>query len=936
MSATVVHLRRGQFRLAEGIVLMRGRKRLRRAVQIVRRLGIALALTGILELAKSEAGGQPVASSSAPETAHWSLQPLHKTEPPKTENRQWPRTALDQFVLAQLEARRMRPNPPADRRTLLRRINFDLIGLPPTLEEQRAFLADNSAKALENVVDRLLASPRYGERWARHWMDVVHFAETHGNDQDRIRTNAWPYRDYLIRSLNEDKPYARFVQEQLAGDVLFAQEPQATIALGFLAAGPWDESSLRDIREDTLDRQIARYLDRDDMVATVMSTFASATAHCARCHDHKFDPISQEDYYSLQAVFAGIDRAERAFDPDPAVHASRQALLKKRRALEAQQAGVMASLLEPAMQSEVAAWERALATNVVSWTVLEPMTFVSSNGTTLTRQADGSILAGGVRPEKDVYAISAQPDLKGITAMRLEVLTDDSLPQKGPGRQDNGNLHLSELKILTSPGAGSEPKELGLQHPTADFNQQGWTIEHAIDRKEKTAWGIHPEVGKPHHAVFELKEDYHGGEGVTWTFILEQNHGGGHLIGRLRLSVTTASRPVRVGSLPGKIADLLAVPARERTSAQKQELASYHVRNQIEAKLAALPKPQLVYAGASDFAPDGGLVPAKAPRPIHVLRRGDINKPGDEASPGALSAIRTREARFALSNPGDEGSRRAALAEWIVDPKNPLTWRSIVNRVWHYHFGRGIVDTPNDFGKMGGLPSHPELLDWLAGWFLEQGGSFKRLHKLILMSAAYQQSAMDNPAFARLDFDNRSLWRMNRSRLDAESVRDAILQLTDQLDPTMGGPSVKQFSLSPGIHVTPVVDYAKFDVDSRDNRRRSIYRFLFRTLPDPFMDSLDCPEASQLAPVRGASVTALQALSMLNNHFVVRQSERFAERVAAAEKNLPSQIRLAYELALGRPPSKDESKDVIEYAKKHGMANLCRLLLNSNEFMFVN
>jgi hypothetical protein len=899
---------------------------------------ITLALIAILELAKGPTTGQSATATPtpAPEKPHWSLQPLRQIAPPKTRDRKWPRTAIDQFILAQLEARRMTPNPPADRRTLLRRINFDLVGLPPTPEEQRRFLADQSPKALENVVDRLLASPRYGERWARHWMDVVHFAETHGNDQDRIRTNAWPYRDYLIRSFNDDKPYGRFVREQLAGDVLFPDEPEATIALGFLAAGPWDESSLRDIREDTLDRQIARYLDRDDMVATVMSTFASATAHCARCHDHKFDPISQEDYYSLQAVFAGIDRAERMFDPDPSVHATRQALLKKRRALEARDAALMASLLAPAMQSEVAAWERALATNVVTWTVLEPVTFVSSNRATLTKLEDGSILAGGTRPEKDIYAITTKPDLKGITAARLEVLTDGSLPHQGPGRQDNGNLHLSELKLWASSGGGSEPKLLALQNPTADFNQQGWTIEHAIDGKEKTAWGIHPQVGKPHHAVFELKDDYHGGNGGTLSFILEQNHGGGHLIGRLRLSVTTASRPVRVGSFPGKISDLLAVPVLERTPAQKQELAAYHLKNQIDATLAALPRPQLVYAGASDFAPDGGLVPAKGPRPIHVLRRGDINKPGEEASPGALSAIRIREARFTLTNPGDEGSRRAALADWIVDPGNPLTWRSIVNRVWHYHFGRGIVDTPNDFGRMGGVPSHPELLDWLAGWFLEQGGSFKQLHKLIVLSAAYQQSTMDKPAFARVDFDNRFLWRMNRSRLDAESVRDAILQITDQLDPTMGGPSVKQFTLSPGVHVTPVVDYAKFDVDSPDNRRRSIYRFLFRTLPDPFMDSLDCPEASQLTPVRGASVTALQALSMLNNHFVVRQSERFAERVAAVEKTLPGQIRLAYELALGRPPSKDESNDVTEYAKKHGMANVCRLLLNSNEFMFVN
>jgi hypothetical protein len=909
-------------------------------------------------------------------TTHWSLRPLQSVPPPQTRNKKWPRTPIDSFILATLEAKGMSPSPPADKRTLVRRVTFDLTGLPPTPEEMRAFLADSSPRAFEKVVDGLLASPRYGERWARHWMDVVHFAETHGNDQDRIRTNAWPYRDYLIRSFNEDKPYARFVREQLAGDVLFPDDPQATVALGFIAAGPWDESSLRDIREDTIDRQIGRYLDRDDMVTTTMSTFASVTAHCARCHDHKFDPISQEDYYSLQAVFAGVDRAERVFDPDPEIHSARQALLKQRRALERKEPALMASLLEAKMQDEVATWEKTLAASVVSWTTLEPVSFVSSNGTTLTKQSDGSLLAGGPRPEKDTYVIAAQTALNGITAVRLEVLLDDSLPHKGPGRQDNGNLHLSEFQVFAATdrepsrlaadppakvavnhqavkasealraGTARGPDQrdgqsqlqlLPLQNASADFDQQGWTAAHAIDGQEKTAWGIYPQVGQPHFAVFELKEDLKIKDGALLTFQLHQNHGGGHLIGRLRLSATTASRPVRARPLPADLEKILATTTAKRSEEQRSELAAHYLRKQIEQKLATLPKPQLVYAGASDFVPDGGLVPARAPRTIQVLKRGDINKPGGEAFPGALAAVAALQHTFALANPADEGSRRAALAEWIVDPKNPLTWRSIVNRVWHYHFGRGIVDSPNDLGKMGGLPSHPELLDWLAAWFRDDArGSLKQLHRLIVTSAAYRQSSKDNPAFARIDSDNRLLWRMNRTRLDAESVRDAILQITGQLDLTMGGPSVKQFTLSPGIHVTPVVDYAKFDIDSPDNRRRSVYRFLFRTLPDPFMDSLDCPEASQLAPVRGASVTALQALSMLNNHFVTRQSERFAERLASLKPTLSGQIEAACELAFGRSPSRAEAKDLLAYAQKHGLPNLCRLVFNSNEFMFVN
>ncbi|HXJ75655.1 MAG TPA: DUF1553 domain-containing protein, partial [Candidatus Dormibacteraeota bacterium] len=342
--------------------------------------------------------------------------------------------------------------------------------------------------------------------------------------------------------------------------------------------------------------------------------------------------------------------------------------------------------------------------------------------------------------------------------------------------------------------------------------------------------------------------------------------------------------------MPEPLAAILRVPAGERTPEQQRELAWQALKILLEKQLAALGPPHLIYAGASDFIPDGSLVPVKAPRAVHLLKRGDINRPEDEAHPGAWSAVSALPSRFQIPDGADEGHRRAALAQWISDARNPLTWRSIVNRVWQHHFGAGLVETLNDFGRMGGHPSHPELLDWLAGWFQEHDGSFKALHRLILNSAVYQQSSVARADYARQDADNRLLWRMNRSRLDAESVHDALLQITARLDLTMGGPSDRQFALSPGIHVTPVVDYGKFDVDSPEGRRRSVYRFLFRTLPDPFMDSLDCPEGSQLAPTRGASVTALQALSMLNNPFVVRQSQHLAERVAGQSSSLPDQV----------------------------------------------
>ncbi len=642
------------------------------------------------------AGSKPV-----PTGVWWSLKPLVLPAVPSVRQPPsgWRDNPIDAFILGKLRQEKLEPAPEADRRTLIRRLSFDLTGLPPAPAEVVSFLDDTSPAAYERVVDRLLASAHYGERCARLWMDLVHFAETHGHDQDRIRPNAWPYRDYLVRSFNEDKPFDRFAAEQVAADALFPDEPALVVALGMLAAGPWDESSLRDIRDDSIDRQIGHYIDRDDMVSTVMSTFVSSTVHCARCHDHKFDPISQEDYYSLQAVFAGADKAERGYDADPTLDRLRKAL---------------------------AAGARTAAT--------------------------------------------------------------------------------------TSPGLA--------------------------------AW--------------------------------------------------------------------------------------------IKAELAALPPQSLVFAAASDFAPDAGHKPPGGPRPVNILKRGDIHTPGKPATAGALHCVAGLEARFQVSPGGDESNRRAHLAHWIVDRGNPLTWRAIVNRVWQSHFGRAIVSTPNDFGRMGGLPSHPELLDWLAATFRDSGGSLKTLRRMIVTSACYRQAVYHQPAYAARDADNQWLWRQNRRRLDSESIHDAILELAGRLDTTMGGPSVRQFSESPGVHVTPVVDYTHYNWDSPGSRRRAVYRFVFRTLPDPFYDALDAADPSQLTAVRNESTTPLQALELLNNPFVLGQCEPLVKRLHQASPNLDEQVGLAVLLAYGRPPAAEEQNVLAAYAARHGLANLCRLIVNSNEFLFVN
>jgi len=743
----------------------------------------------------------------------WALQPL------KTSTL----TSIDDFVHAKLKDAGLAPSPAADMRTLIRRATIDLTGLPPTPQEL------DTAEPFETIVDRLLASPAYGERWARHWLDTVHYGETHGYDKDKPRRNAWPYRDYVIRSFNEDKPYSRFVEEQLAGD---------PVATGFLAAGPWDYVGHAELPESKSDGLIARYNDRDDMLMTTMSTFQSLTVHCARCHDHKFDPITTEDYYSLQAVFAGVDRADRLYDDDPAVTANRKALEAERQTLapgrgRASPSNGYHSAIEA--RPDAAKWVevdlgREVPIDEVRLIPARPTDFKDSPGfgfpgaykvdadatTLLETSAANPGDVAVVVPGKGVLARVVR-----VTASRLWERTKDYV------------FALAELQVISgvrNVAAGAEVR--------------------ALDSIEAGRW----------------------------------------------------SRRYLVDNFDSRTA--LPVAPTERL-------------REIERALAALPPPKVVYTATNDFIPYGTFAPAKQPRAVNILIRGDVKHPGKPAQPGAIGV------RF---DAADERGRRAALAAWIIDPKNILTRRSIVNRVWHYHFGRGIVDTPNDFGHMGGAPSHPELLDWLAARFQADGESFKKLHRLILLSATWQQASASNPEAAKVDGDNRLLWRANRLRLDAESFHDSLLLASGRLDRTMGGPSVEQFAFKDDH--SPVYDYGRYDPDGPGARRRSVYRFIVRSVPDPFVDALDGADASILTPRRTTTLTALQALATLNDAFVLKQCEHLAGRAGSVEA--------AFRLTLGREPGQEEARRMRDYAARHGLVNVCRLLVNSNEFWFVD
>lgn len=631
----------------------------------------------------------------------WALLPLNPHGPPNV-GEDWAENPVDQFIFQKLSEQGLSPSPQADRRTLIRRLSFDLLGLPPSPEQVERFLADERPDAYGDLVDRLLDSPHYGERWGRHWLDLVHFGETHGYDKDKVRPNAWPYRDYVIQALNEDKPYSRFIQEQIAGDVLFPEDPVAIRATGFLAAGPWDFVGHVELREGTVDKDITRSNDRDDFVATVMSTCMSLTVHCARCHDHKFDPITQSDYYRLQAVFAGIDRGDRPTSVD-------RDLLKRRHELERQLAEAKNSL---------------------------------------------------AKAETD-----KQP--------------------------------LEELK---------------------------------------------------------------------------------------------------------------------------QQLES------LEQQLKSLPPAEQDFF----YAPK----PLSNPRPIHLLARGNVRSPQELMQPGTLAGLEGLSGDLAIANPDSEGERRASLARWLSQPANGLFRRSIVNRIWQHHFGRGIVDSPSDFGRMGSLPTHPELLEWLADNFQKEGESLKKLHRLIVTSATYRQTSDARPDGDAKDAGNQWLWRANRQRLDAESVRDAMLFVSGRLDPRMGGPSDRLFFFKDDH--SPIYDYEKFDVESEQGTRRTVYRFLVRSVPDPWMETLDCADPSIQTPRRNSTLTPLQALSLMNGKFVLSQSRHLAERIKQLTDKPHEQTRQLFQLALCRDPDEEESSAVTTYAEKYGLPETCRWILNGNEFLFVD
>ena len=835
---------------------------------------------------------------------HWAyVPPTHVPPPEVAGDTPFVRNDIDRFILQGLKAQNLKPSPEADRATLIRRLTFDLLGLPPSPDEVSAFVNDASDDAYEKVVDRLLASPHFGERMAMFWLDLVRYADTNGyhgdNHEDRDM-----YRDWVIEAFNRNLPFDRFTVEQLAGDLLPDATTESRIASGY-------NRLLMTTREGGA--QAKEYLAKysADRVRNFSAVWLAGTMGCCECHDHKYDPFTTRDFYSMAAWFADIQEIPVGEQPGTKIPTPEES--EQLAALDRQLAPLNEVLARqtPELDAAQTAWEQSLRERRVEWTVIKSSGLNSPGGATFKVLDDGSILAGGPSPDQDTYTFTFQTKLQKITALRLEVLPDDSLPSKGPGRASNGNFVLHELE------ARFEGVPLDWGTISAEHSQPNYDVAGAGDGKPDTGWAILDHTGRATTAVFELKLDQASDAEGTLTLSLAQNYGSGHTLGRMRFSVTTAPRPVRAtgNGLPGNIAELLAIAPEQRSAEQRAALAAFYrtIAPQLE-----VPRRQATALQKERDALFGGvrttLVSMSGqPRMIRVLPRGNwLDDSGEVVMPGVPGFLSTNQGPS-----GNEPLTRLDLARWLVSPDHPLTARVFVNRLWKLAFGQGIVRTVEDFGSQGTPPTHPELLDWLALEFSRprpdatgatpKAWDVKRILKQIVMSATYRQSSHADESLRHLDPYNLWLARQGRFRLDAEVVRDNVLAVSGLLVNQLGGPSAHPYQ-PPGYWAYLNFPVREWQADRGDGLyRRGLYTYWCRTFLHPSLKAFDAPTREECVADRPRSNTPLQALVLLNDPSYVEAARGLAGRILR-EGGITTESRLqfAFMTTLSRPGRAEE------------------------------
>ena len=909
----------------------------------------------------------------------WSFQPLRKPVPPTDTADQWSKTDIDRFVLAKLKSNGLEPSKPVDRRRFIRRAYFDVIGLPPTPEQIDQFVNDQDPDAVSKMLDQLLDSPHYGERWGRHWLDIARFGESHGFEQDYDRPHAYHYRDFVIRALNSDMPYDQFVRWQIAGDEIEPDNPLAQMATGFLGAGVFPTQLTEKEFES------ARYDELDDMVATLGTSMLGVTIGCARCHDHKFDPIPQADYYRMISTFRTTIR--NIVDLDLAEGNKAEATKQ----WEAEQAKLQAALdafEKDELPQRFDAWLKSgpkPESFQGKWIVLDLDKFESAGGATMTKLADGSILATGKNPDFDKYTFSTVVHQQGIKAIRLEALADDSLVRKGPGRAGNGNFGLGNISVTAQPISGNaEPITIKLVEPRATFeqNQGNLSIAASLDDQKNTGWAVDPKFGENHAAIFQFSEPFGSAEGTRLTFTLEFNVNNLHNFGRTRISLTTEEKtPEFFGpAVEQGLAELFAELGKSKDGTgqhkidakRRGELVKLYrpidprwqeLKAALDANLSKKPQPQLtkVQISSEGLKPiphhgDDRGFPHFYPE-SYFLNRGDVTQKQGVAEQGFLQILMRLDADKTSGDstqtaergesPDDSISlwretapenwrtsyRRRSLSNWIIDVDHGaghLLARVIVNRLWQHHFGRGIVATPNDFGFQGARPTHPELLDWLAIRLIEENWRLKTIHKLIMSSAVYAQDSELDAARVKLDPKNELLWRFEPRRLEAEIIRDSMLAVSQQLDEQMFGPGTLDENM----------------------RRRSIYFMIKRSKLIPAMQVFDAPEPLASVGDRPSTTIAPQALMFMNSPQARAYAVGFAKRIAEKAKvSLDEAIQQGYLIAVGRGPNGDElnanrqflEQQIASYqadkradATQLALADFCQVLMCLNEFVYID